>query len=145
MNKYVFAKCIKIENFLQIRIIDNDYKSKYNCLLPNYMFISGKEYCILKKNINLHRPFLGKPYYKIHNIKKIKQNKNNNIIYPIKIYTDKSDECQICLDNNKNIIINPCGHYYFCDKCLEKIKRCPICKTNIISFLNSNVLEFIFF
>ena len=39
--------------------------------------------------------------------------------------------CNICYDNTKNIILNPCFHFNLCDKCLTKIDKCPVCRTPI--------------
>lgn len=41
-------------------------------------------------------------------------------------------DCAICLDNQKNILLLPCCHLYFCDKCVNNLERpivCPMCNT----------------
>lgn len=49
-------------------------------------------------------------------------------------------DCPICLDNDTNRIIDPCGHK-FCNTCYEKLERhkinkCPMCRQIIISANN---------
>lgn len=41
--------------------------------------------------------------------------------------------CSICVDSEKNMAINPCGHQ-FCNSCTNRFGiRCPVCKGFIIS------------
>lgn len=52
---------------------------------------------------------------------------------PVLVFNNDDDdvECNICLENNKNVIY-ACGHYICCDRCSENICRktrfCPLCK-----------------
>ena len=39
--------------------------------------------------------------------------------------------CNICYDNNKNIIMVPCYHFVSCKRCSSKLETCPICRTEI--------------
>lgn len=50
-----------------------------------------------------------------------------------------SDPCPICLDSAGKFIQTPCGHSFH-KKCILKITRpvCPMCKTDLISFLIAN-------
>lgn len=38
--------------------------------------------------------------------------------------------CAICLENQKSIVVIPCGHCY-CESCASGIKRCAICRQDI--------------
>ena len=46
----------------------------------------------------------------------------------IKNYT--SYECTICMENDVNMCLIPCGHT-FCSKCLKKTDKCYICTSDI--------------
>jgi len=47
---------------------------------------------------------------------------------------DKPDmKCCVCLDKNKNIIFNDCGHVCVCETCSAKVSKCPICRKVIIT------------
>jgi hypothetical protein len=52
----------------------------------------------------------------------------------------EDEQCILCCDYKKNIILNPCKHHIICSNCFNKMNNnyCPICKLeieNIISFL----------
>jgi hypothetical protein len=45
---------------------------------------------------------------------------------------DYSTQCIICLDNIKEIMIEPCNHLCMCEKCAKKVtKECPMCQGKI--------------
>jgi hypothetical protein len=50
-------------------------------------------------------------------------------------------ECIICMDNNKNIILQPCGHLVYCNDCynnyynMQKFMTCPICRNEIYNII----------
>ncbi len=50
---------------------------------------------------------------------------------------DEKDQCSICFGfAEKNKALVPCGHIQFCGKCIETLKKCPLCDKNITSILN---------
>ena len=57
--------------------------------------------------------------YKLDKIAKAKQKLFENKVL-----------CIICLDNEKNVLIQGCNHYVLCDKCEPKLyrKKCPLCQ-----------------
>jgi hypothetical protein len=51
---------------------------------------------------------------------------------PIQVY-DHQDEptCVVCLENEKEKIFVPCGHYCMCAECISQLgvpKKCPMCR-----------------
>ena len=51
-----------------------------------------------------------------------------------------SDECVICMTNYPSIMMYDCGHTCICDECshdkaMEKITKCPICRTKLTKIL----------
>tara|TARA_B100000073_G_C23716311_1_gene566074 strand:- start:1118 stop:1558 length:441 start_codon:yes stop_codon:yes gene_type:complete len=59
-----------------------------------------------------------------------------------KIYENvENEKCLICLENKKDCIFYPCGHYYCCDPCSKLINICPICRNNIVFSLNSKLIN----
>ena len=46
-------------------------------------------------------------------------------------YGEKGDICPICMDKKRNTISLPCKHL-FCEICIDKIEKCPICRKNIM-------------
>jgi len=61
------------------------------------------------------------------------------------IFSVDSKKCILCVDKERDTIINPCGHIVGCYECMEKIlisrysilsqAKCPICRKNIESYL----------
>lgn len=41
--------------------------------------------------------------------------------------------CSICLENENNWILIPCGHKCVCGECATRITACPLCRTQIVS------------
>jgi hypothetical protein len=42
------------------------------------------------------------------------------------------DECSLCCSNKSNVVLQPCLHRNFCDKCAKRLKGlCPICRKKI--------------
>lgn len=50
-----------------------------------------------------------------------------------------SEQCDICMDNKKCMLYNPCNHMASCNTCAkdiwEKTKMCPICRETIQKFI----------
>jgi hypothetical protein len=44
----------------------------------------------------------------------------------------KHDECQICYNNDYIYQIHDSFDHSFCDKCLARINRCPICREEVV-------------
>ena len=88
------------------------------------------------KNKNLNKKKLSESYNLKANEKFFKE------FEPIKtepIIFEKKNICVICESNLSKVIISPCGHRCLCQKCYinhkDKIKICPVCRTNIKDFL----------
>lgn len=59
--------------------------------------------------------------------------KYQNIYYDL----DKEREhylCQICCENPRNFIIEPC-HHFFCSQCATSFDECPNCRGTIHKFI----------
>lgn len=59
----------------------------------------------------------------------------------IEIFCDQK-KCVICLENNREVILKPCGHFLMCTKCthdLIRIKnKCPNCNVDIKNYEMTN-------
>ena len=47
---------------------------------------------------------------------------------------EDKDLCQICFEAKKDTILLPCGHYFYCTDCVEKLAHpdvCPYCREKI--------------
>jgi len=45
--------------------------------------------------------------------------------------------CKICLDNEKEVIFIPCGHFAACASCGTSFSKCPVCRSNITSIVKT--------
>jgi E3 ubiquitin-protein ligase MUL1 len=44
----------------------------------------------------------------------------------------ESQQCVVCCENQREIILLPCGHVCLCENCSERIEDyCPVCRTAI--------------
>jgi WD40 repeat protein len=69
------------------------------------------------------------------------QRNNNTVFNKINKYV-KRFTCSICLENEINLLLNPCGHPYCkncIDKWLNKNASCPLCRKKIESVTNINL------
>lgn len=43
------------------------------------------------------------------------------------------ERCIICMENECNVVLKPCHHWYFCDQCIERAHphMCPLCRATI--------------
>ena len=66
------------------------------------------------------------------------QNQISVLHNKLKIKTDNNLLCSICMENQVNTAIIPCGHT-FCSKCLSEnsvnnFNKCSLCRNNILHF-----------
>lgn len=93
------------------------YQKKFNLEREN--LILKKQLSFLnKQNLDLKNSLNKNTEEKDDALKKLDDNNNKYL-------------CNICFTNPKNIILNPCFHFTFCDKCLPKLKDCPVCRQYI--------------
>ena len=141
----VLLKCIKEGSRLRIRIVNQGYYNEANCQFPKNIRCEGKYYKVNANNIELITR-TNKWFYKIKKdnitiLDNIDENSveslNKMFLENLNIYEDEnSNECCICLDNEKNSIFIPCGHYYCCINCSKQIKKCPICRMHISNYVS---------
>jgi len=43
----------------------------------------------------------------------------------------EEEQCVVCLDNKKVVLIYPCGHMCVCIRCSTKVKDCPVCRKKV--------------
>lgn len=44
-------------------------------------------------------------------------------------------ECIVCLDAPSKVLLNPCGHAQFCNKCATQLKTCPVCRSDVLTVI----------
>ena len=46
--------------------------------------------------------------------------------------------CCICMENESDIVIFPCGHHNFCKICISGLEKCPLCRANNLEKITIN-------
>lgn len=54
-----------------------------------------------------------------------------------KLYYKYDDvlQCVICMNEYKSYMVTPCNHICLCKKCSTDVKKCPICRSDIVSIV----------
>ena len=80
-------------------------------------------------------------YNKSQEISYFQLNKTNEYFQLQDIYgsneneIDFSEECVVCLTNDREIALLPCRHNCICHTCFLHLDKCPICRTKIKAFV----------
>jgi hypothetical protein len=93
-----------------------------------YKSVSISQHCILDDQGNL---------WNVNEIFGLQTKTGENSGSQRRQSVDTSEECSICLTELRNIVILPCRHFSVCNQCLEKIDKCPVCRSRIVSVLKS--------
>jgi len=120
-----------------------------NCQFPRNIRIEGMYYIVKSEEVRLKNNFysiMGNNaiIYQTMNFEQIKHyiNSQDDKVIPKVIFGDDDDkECIICMDNEKNSVLSPCGHYVVCDLCSHQLKQCPICRSRITCILKRDEIK----
>jgi len=41
--------------------------------------------------------------------------------------------CVVCLEKEKDVLLQPCNHVCVCNDCVRKLESCPMCRTHVTS------------
>ena len=44
-----------------------------------------------------------------------------------------AEECMVCSDNKRDVLFQPCGHVCACASCADRVKKCLICRREVLS------------
>ena len=130
----VLLQCMKVGSNLRVRIVTSGYNKEANCQFPRNIRKVGAKYEVSRYSITLAKGPRGKFFYRINknNIKVLTEDIKLNI----KIYgEDDTKECVVCFEEEKTIVLVPCGHYCLCKMCADTINshsgECPMCRGKI--------------
>ncbi|KAK0179704.1 hypothetical protein PV327_005432 [Microctonus hyperodae] len=60
------------------------------------------------------------------------KNKESHDIEPT-VPSATIDECLVCSDGKREMLFSPCGHVTCCNVCAPRVKKCLICRANVVS------------
>lgn len=137
MEEKIYFKCVKVAGKLRIRITSPGYNHDANCQFPRSIRKEGAVYSAPKNVIKFSQGANRKFFYRVA-AKYVKQETDEHVadslILQIKVFgDDDTSECSVCLENEKDIVFVPCGHYCCCNECYESLpkKSCIMCRANI--------------
>lgn len=132
----VILNCVKVGNKLRIRIISPNYFNEHNCRFPRAIRIENTLYEVPAADVTLiTHGGNNKAFYRIKRSNICIVRDDDPPITPatdFKVFQDyEEDDCAICLSERKHYVFGPCGHFYVCRSCVNQLKLCPICRSNI--------------
>ena len=141
---YICLKCIKVGSRLRVRVISPGYNHDANTQFPKNIRKAGRKYKVPKEYLKFRSGPRGTFFYSIkckNQIKICDEDIDINL-KNIKIYGDKSEPCCICMENEKELVFIPCGHFCCCQKCFNKLKSriCPMCRCKDIKPVHKSKL-----
>lgn len=140
----VILKCVKIGNKLRVRIISPNYFNDHNCQFPRAIRIENTLYEVPATDVTLISQGGNKVFYRIKrsNICIIRDDLPFTPATDFKVFQDiNEDDCAICLSERKYYVFGPCGHFYVCRTCVDQLKVCPFCRSNIDFKVDFNTLK----
>ncbi len=134
----VYLECVKERSKLRVRIVSPGYLNSANCMFPKDIREEGRKYKVSRWNVRLITT-RGKYYYSVLSgitvIDSLPAPKTAADV--AHVYEDTSNtECAICFTEPKGVVVAPCGHYYMCLSCGEKVDKCPICRGPVEGLIN---------
>jgi hypothetical protein len=145
----VLLTCVLEGNRYRVRIRHPRYSPDFNCQFPTALRGDNKKFLVPEHAISFGYGTAGTMFYKI-NKKYIKELNNMGATLcipqegPKKIYEVSDEpECTICMTDNKEIVLIPCGHYLMCNTCYTELKKrmCPICRREVSSGVNKSTIK----
>ena len=133
----VYFKCVREQNKLRIKITSPGYNPHANCQFPRAIRREGCCYSAPVKAISFARGPAGKFFYRVRktSIKVSPANIIETKITVNKVYDTGDHNCLVCLDDIREVVIVPCGHYCLCENCANIIAKstgkCPLCRGHI--------------
>lgn len=135
--------CIKQGSKLRVRITSQGYINYANCQFPKDLRIEGRRFKVKSEYIKLITQ-KGRWFYSIKKKSCIEIINTISVeeLSKLQIYEDKDEnECSICMIELKNDVFYPCGHFYTCKNCSNKLSNCPYCKQIIEHRIDKKLID----
>lgn len=142
----VMFKCVKIGSRLRVRVISPGYNPFANCQFPRAIRKDGGIYSApvsaLKFSQGANRKFFYRVAAKHVRVESV-DTKPEHAKLVVKVYGDEDEECIVCMDNPKEVVFVPCGHYSTCRSCYDQlvIKKCVMCRNMITQAVNRDQIQ----
>jgi hypothetical protein len=151
---YVLLQCVKETGKLRVKMISSyPFIKGSNCQFPRNVRNEGMYYVVRSENIIFRKNYYSAMQkniivcstFDINIVKQYIKNIETDVEkkhVPERIFgEDDGGECIICMDQPKNSIFSPCGHFISCSACANVCKSCPLCRGPIENRLNKNEIK----
>lgn len=110
MDHSILLRCVKENNILKVKIVNNGYSNKLNCAFPSYLKEEGAVFFIKSREVKLS---VNSKYYTVKNKKSLTKIR----YWPKETAIHVEEKCVICLTNKACCVLLECGHMCFCMMC----------------------------
>jgi hypothetical protein len=141
----VELKCVKNGSKISVRITSSGFLNRANCQFPRDIRKANRKFIVPATDIVLKSSKAGTYFYRVNtkvgsivivDDEVVDANKIN------KVYEDEGQkECIICMDQEHDVVIAPCGHYCLCNGCATRVKNCPLCRGVIAAIVRRDQIE----
>jgi hypothetical protein len=151
----VTLECVLEGKKLRVKMRTPGYLVGSNCQFPQALRLEGRIYTVSTENVKLMTQ-RGKYFYSIRKGITFQDADGNTQTQEtsfstaqickkfsnITLFEDETScECAVCLDQEKNTVFIPCGHFYTCTDCAKALQACPICRTAIKERVNKTLFD----
>ena len=127
----VYFRCVKERSRLRVRIISSGYNQAANCQFPRAIRVCGRKYSAPASDVTLARGPAGKYFYRVKKAG-VEIVEEESEVKVKKVFEEEDPDCVVCMDQDYDVVIVPCGHYCLCKDCASIIQGdtglCPICR-----------------
>ena len=127
-------KTVSEDSFCLCKLaIDRHRKLQYKQMSKSDAKIKEKldEFLDKDKTCNFKLPIPVSEYFKSLEMENENLKKSQQLIEKEIQSLKESKFCKICVNNEINTILLPCGHLVTCNACASSLKNCPMCRRNI--------------
>jgi hypothetical protein len=146
----VTLECVLEGKKLRVKMRSPGYLVGSNCQFPHQLRVEGRIYTVPAQHVKLMMQ-RGKYFYSIRkgicyeDADGTTQTPETLVckkFTKLKVFEDETScECAVCLDQEKNTVFIPCGHFYTCSGCAKALQACPICRQAIKERVNKAQFE----
>ena len=137
--------CVKVGSKLRVRITSPGYKHDANCQFPRNLRVEGRRLGVSAHDITLVAS-RGSYFYRVraNNVVILDENSVDDF-KDMKIFGDETEECVVCMSEQKYSVFGPCGHLSCCKPCAnilyQTTGKCPMCRNQIACVIDYEELK----
>lgn len=164
----VYFTCVKEGSKFRVRITSPGYNPEANCQFPRAIRGDGKIFTAPVSAVSFARGPQGKFFYRVKpkdvvevdpeeaeeregEVANVGANRSAllrelGVKTKVKaIYQDDTEECIVCFDESKEVVLVPCGHYCLCGGCAHQVEevsgKCPLCRSDITKIVTRDQIQ----